>query len=46
MNETITLDPSKNYLQPGAEPFFISSVDGKQVEILRPANHDPIKEAK
>lgn len=42
MNE-INLDNRKNYLL--EEPFFIADKNGN-ADILRPANHDPIKEAK
>lgn len=43
MNETITPSLDKNYLQTGAEPFFIADKDGN-AHILRPADHNPIKE--
>jgi hypothetical protein len=41
--ETITPDLTKHYLT--EEPFFIVDKATKEVFILRPANHDPIKEA-
>lgn len=39
--ERIIKDPNKNYLE--EEPFFISSADGRQVDILRPADFSPLK---
>lgn len=44
--ERIELDPRKNYLQPGEEPFFIVDKNTKEAHILRPANFDPVGEAK
>lgn len=41
--ERIVKDPNKNYIE--TEPVFIADKDGN-AHILRPANHDPIKEAK
>ena len=44
MNEELTLDPRKNYLI--EEPFFIVDKNTKEAFILRPADFDPIEEAK
>jgi hypothetical protein len=39
--EQIVKDPTKNYLT--EEPFFIATKDG-EAHILRPADHNPLKE--